>query len=625
MSSLLPQVRRAVLLHDDGGMTDGRLLECFITRRDEAAFEALVRRHGPMVLGVCRRMLRHSQDVEDAFQATFLVLIRKAAAIGQRELLGNWLYGVAYRTALDARAASSRRLARERQMQPMPEPVIGNGLDISEDLRALLDRELNRLPDKYRVPIVLCELEGRTRRAVSRQLGIPVGTLSGRLTTARRMLAKRLTRQGLALSCGALTAALSQGQASAAVPLPPPASMAAPRQIVAGVVSTRAAALADGVIKAMFMTNLKITAALFVMVGIIFAGGMLAHQPTAAQSPVESAKTITEGPQADKDAGPPKILNLGMGQRGRRVLWSPDGRTLVVVTKYESNLGRSGSAVKLWDVEKGELRQTVAEDAGPGLAFQHVIFSLDGKSIGASVSQEVNRGNSLAIVDVIKIWDAKTLALKQTLGGKSILACLALSADGKRVAAAGHGKKTVELWDVGRGALERTLATPEAQLAWMAFSPDEKALTGGSRKDDGSGELLVWNAETGELRSRRRLAKFGSTPALSANGKIFAGIGTGGEIVIWDAEKVERGISPPEPVHRGIAISVDGKTVAGACRDHKVRLWDLATGKLQETLEGHGAEIYSLAFSPDGSTLASTSQDETVRLWRLRQRVSDKK
>ena len=218
---VLRQLRRAALLRDGGGMTDGQLLECFVERRDEAAFEALVRRHGPMVLGVCRRVLRHPQDAEDAFQAAFLVLVRRAASIGQRELLGNWLYGVAYRTALDARAAAARRRVLERQVSPMPEPQATDAADAGRELRPLLDQELSRLPEKYRVPVVLCDLEGRTRRDVARQLGIPAGTLSGRLTAARQMLARRLARRGgLALSAAPLTAALSQGAVSACVPAP---------------------------------------------------------------------------------------------------------------------------------------------------------------------------------------------------------------------------------------------------------------------------------------------------------------------------------------------------------------------------------------------------------------------
>src|SRR5262249_9184538 len=157
----------------------------------------------------------HAQDAEDAFQATFLVLVRKADAIGQPELLGNWLYGVAYRTALEARAKTSQRRMRERQVNPMPEPETDDGADVSRDLRPLLDQELNRLPDKYRVPVVLCDLEGGTRQGVAQQLGIPVGTLSGRLTTARRLLAKRLARHGVGVAGAALTAVLSPTAASA--------------------------------------------------------------------------------------------------------------------------------------------------------------------------------------------------------------------------------------------------------------------------------------------------------------------------------------------------------------------------------------------------------------------------
>src|SRR5947208_3590144 len=147
MRTKLVEQIRAVLLRDGAGLTDGQLLECFIARRDDAAFEALVRRHGPMVLGVCRRILRNHHDSEDAFQATFLVLARKAASIVPREKLGGWLYGVANRTALKAKATTARR--RERQVRQMPEPVAPQG-DTEHDAQELLDKELNRLPEKYR-------------------------------------------------------------------------------------------------------------------------------------------------------------------------------------------------------------------------------------------------------------------------------------------------------------------------------------------------------------------------------------------------------------------------------------------------------------------------------------------
>src|SRR5882724_3853257 len=151
MNTVIQHLRRAVLLREGAGMTDGQLLGCFVEQRDEAAFAALVRRHGPMVLGVCRRLLGNRHDAEDTFQATFLVLVHKAAAIRPREMVGNWLHGVACRTALKARTLAARNSRRERQVPDMPEPQVLPPED-TDDLRLLLDQELGCLPDKFRVP-----------------------------------------------------------------------------------------------------------------------------------------------------------------------------------------------------------------------------------------------------------------------------------------------------------------------------------------------------------------------------------------------------------------------------------------------------------------------------------------
>src|SRR5258708_1567020 len=150
-------LRSATLRHDDTGLTDGQFLGRFIEHRDKAAVAALVRRHGPMVWGVCRRILRAHHDAEDAFQDTFLVLIRKAGSVRKWELVGNWLYGVAHQTALRARATAAKQFARERQVTDMPEPAAKEPED-SCGLQAVLDQELSRLPEKYRVGIVLCDL-----------------------------------------------------------------------------------------------------------------------------------------------------------------------------------------------------------------------------------------------------------------------------------------------------------------------------------------------------------------------------------------------------------------------------------------------------------------------------------
>src|SRR5260370_6721007 len=219
LEDVLRHIRRLALTGDTPGPDDAQLLERFIALHDEAAFETLVRRHGPMVLGVCRRLLDDRQDAEDAFQVTFLVLIRKAKSLRKRELVANWLYGVAYRTAMKARTVSARRQAREKQMleEPVTKP---DEAAVWRDLRPLADEELQRLPAKYRVPVILCYLKGKTFEEAAQELGWPAGTVSGRLARARELLRTRLTRRGVTLSAG-LAATLFSGTAlSASVPPP---------------------------------------------------------------------------------------------------------------------------------------------------------------------------------------------------------------------------------------------------------------------------------------------------------------------------------------------------------------------------------------------------------------------
>jgi RNA polymerase sigma factor (sigma-70 family) len=197
--------------------TDSQLLKRFAGRQDQAAFAVLVRRHGPMVLAVCRRILRNPHDADDAFQATFLILVRKASLIARPELLGNWLYGVAYRVAVKARANAARRSEQERRTPAMV--LVDPTSDATErELRAILDAELSHLPEKYRAPLVLCYLEGKTNEQAARQLGWPTGSMSGRLARARELLRKRLVSRGMALSAGVFALLLAKNVAAAAVP-----------------------------------------------------------------------------------------------------------------------------------------------------------------------------------------------------------------------------------------------------------------------------------------------------------------------------------------------------------------------------------------------------------------------
>jgi RNA polymerase sigma factor (sigma-70 family) len=262
------------------------LLESFLTQRDESAFEALLRRHAPMVLGICRRVLRHPQDAEDAFQATFLVLVRKAGSLRSRELLGNWLYGVAYRTAMSARAMSAKRRMKEQRAGDLPQPD-APAEKPSAELLARLDDALARLPDRYRVPVVLCELEGRSRKEVAQTLGLPEGTLSWRLAHAKKLLARRLAPYGAGAVALALSWEMSSGSAS---PRLLRATARAAVEVVtggsltAGAVPDQVVALAEGVLKAMLLSRIKgfVAVAFVLIVGVGALG--LTYRPVVAQS-----------------------------------------------------------------------------------------------------------------------------------------------------------------------------------------------------------------------------------------------------------------------------------------------------------------------------------------------------
>jgi RNA polymerase sigma factor (sigma-70 family) len=278
---LIHRVRRAAAVSDAREVADADLLERFVTRRDEAAFEVLVRRHGPMVHSVCRHLLRDPHDTEDAFQATFLVLVRKAASLQRRPLLYSWLYRVAYRIAVRARANAARRRAYEKQGVAI---VAARSCDeeMGRDWKPILHEEVHRLPEKYRAPVLLCYLQGKTNEEAARQLGWPVGTVKGRLSRARELLRGRLTRRGVTLATGTFATTLSETLAPAAVPvalvnntLKAAALIAAGEAVTAGLVSFQAAALTKGALQAMFLTKLTIVTTALLTVSAAGTGAVL--------------------------------------------------------------------------------------------------------------------------------------------------------------------------------------------------------------------------------------------------------------------------------------------------------------------------------------------------------------
>jgi RNA polymerase sigma factor (sigma-70 family) len=344
MSEVIQHLQRAVFSWEGVGLSDGQLLKDYISRREGAALATLVRRHGPMVWGVCRRVVRNDHDAEDAFQATFLVLVRKAASLASPELLANWLYGVAHQTALKARATTAKRRVRERQVTEMPEPAVTER-DLWNDLLPLLDQELSRLPNKYRSAIVLCELQGKTRKEAARQLGVPEGTLAARVARGRVMLAKRLARHGPAVSGGTLAVVLSQNAASAGVPISvvsatiKAAGFAGAGPVVpAGAISAQVAALTEGVIKAMFLHKLAKVMALLAVVAVgLFGSALLGsvtasglqresrqgdpvalHQDRGEPARQETVKADTKNWTLDFQFKDPRVVALDLPEQGRK-------------------------------------------------------------------------------------------------------------------------------------------------------------------------------------------------------------------------------------------------------------------------------------------------------------------
>ena len=291
--------------------TDADLLRRFVAMRDEAAFAAVLERHGPLVLGVCRRVLDDAHDAEDAFQATFLVLARRAISIRQSASLASWLYGVAYRVALEAKTRAARRRLHERQAAAARPGNAAPAGDPGEDLRPVLDEELRHLPEKYRSPLVLHYLEGKTKQEAARQLGWTEGTISGRLDRARKLLRKRLLRRGVSLSVGAIAAILAVPATRATVPaILREATQRAALSFGSASTASAAGSLAEAVLRGVLLRRLKLGAALFLLAGALASGTGLAARYLPASAPAEPGRPAPlVARKAEEPPPPPEELD----------------------------------------------------------------------------------------------------------------------------------------------------------------------------------------------------------------------------------------------------------------------------------------------------------------------------
>jgi RNA polymerase sigma factor (sigma-70 family) len=660
---LLQHVHRLLGNRRDAG-SDDQLLDRFVRQRDEQAFSVLMSRYGPLVWGACRRIVVHEQDAEDVFQATFLLLARQASAIRKRASVGSWLFGVAHRLALRARADAARR-HRHEQHAVLPAASDPSADVTWRELRAVLDEELARLPEKYRAPLLLCYFEGLTQEEAAHQLGWSKRSVKDRLMRGRNRLHRRLARRGLTLSA-ALTGPLLSSETSAATA---PAALVgataraslsfAAHRTVADVVPARVLALVEGGLKAMFLSRLLVATVglLAVLVAAGSTGLLLAHAALKAVPQTAAPVGEAENGPVDRwgDPLPPgAVVRLGtarfrpsrLGVQGLGFL--PDGKTLVSAVE--------GGSIQLWEARTGKLLREISTGSLSGQGFA---LSPDGKhfAVAGFLPDEGNRPPQGAIgvwdidpgkeVRILKrtdrdggrcsmafTADGKLLAslgdsgvlrieevatgveLLQHLFPRDILASLALSPDGSTLAiSSGPNTRKLYLWKWQAGEEPRPLKGSDRVGQALAFSPDGKWLA----ECGYSGRRVhVWDVVGGRLA--QRLEPTDSDPhdytsaVFSPDGKSLFASGRrnhGGAVYRWDTATWRYG-GWLDPIAGLLAVSPDGRLLAGS--GAALRVWDLASGKeVSANEEAHQGSVARVVAT--GDRIVTASDDDTIRTW----------
>ena len=662
LETVLRHLRRLVQAERAADLTDAELLTRFLDSREEAAFTLLLQRHGPMVLSVCRRILQNREATEDAFQATFVVLARRAGSVRRRASLASWLYGVALRVARRAWVQTSARSHHERQAAMVKRELEQE--PTWEDLRDLLDEEIAALPEKFRAPLVLHYLEGKTQVRVAGELRCPRSTVRDRLAQGRELLRERLVRRGVALSTGTLAAALIEQAAPAAVPAC--LTLAAVRAVMTGKLSVPAAAIVQEIVHVMGMAKLKGLACVVVTLGIV-AGGTIsaAHQflpggsgqekPSARGTvplpvpPKATARTDVYGDPLPDGAisrmGSSRLVHnmahsLAFSRDGKVLatggiseirLWDratgkllrefrEGKRTMNCIPEFSPDGTRLAGAgmymTSIWDLASGEL---VYEFPHNG---QMAAWSADGESLAiTSKDGVVHVHETRTRKQVTELHEAKA-SLKNVMG-----TCIAFTADGKNLVTVA-GRKAYR-WDLVQQKLIHALDLP-AGYSWFHSFPDQQTAVvspadrrGPPQPGDPREPFAIWDMTSNQAPRKLQgdLARKGSHFAVSHDGKTIAlnttSIWDHAEedvIGLWDAQSGELRRTFRIPTwFSGPEFSPDDRTLV--TMGPVIRLWDVETGK--EVFEGpkHFAAVLSLAFTPDGKSLVSGSLDRSVRLW----------
>jgi RNA polymerase sigma factor (sigma-70 family) len=541
---------------------DASLLLRFVSGGDRDAFDALVRRHGGLVWRVCLRVAGRAELAEDAFQATWLVFARRAASVRKPAALPSWLHGVACRVARTARGRRKDSPGMGTEHLPAPEcdPATQAA---AREMGRLVEEELGRLPERLRLPVLLCYWEGLTNEEAAQRLGWPAGTVKTRLAKARAVLHDRLSSRGVVLPAGviALLLAPSGGPEAAA-------GMAARG---AREVSREAAALAQRVLPGSALLGLKSAVVLLLALSAAAAGvGALWQAPPEPMSPAGENKA---------NAGPRLAL-----------------QDAVRTDAYGDPLP-AGAVARLGTVR---FRHR-------GFATSALAYSPDGKVLAAAGG---DRGG-------VFLWDAASGKPIHELGPVPREAYgVAFSPDGRRVAA-GDGFRSVRVWDVASGKEVRQIPVRDPLLVLaVAFSPDGKSIAAAQ-----SDRVTLFDAATGKERWRRGGSEEAPHAiAFSPDGKLVATAGRDKNVRLWDAATgTPRAVltAPAENNTHGlrIAFAPDGKTLAAGGDDRQVRLWDPASGKEVGVVGKSSSSIMSIAFSRDGRILATGHEDGLIRLW----------
>jgi RNA polymerase sigma factor (sigma-70 family) len=640
---------------------DRDLLECYLERRDEAAFAALVRRHGGMVLGVCRSVLRDRHEAEDATQATYLVLARHAGSIRRRDGVAAWLHGVAYRVARKAQAATARRRLREVGAAVAEPAASADDLSWGE-VRAALHAELSALPPRYREPLVLCYLEGLTLDETARRLGWSANSVKGRLQRGRVMLRRRLDRRGLNLAAALGAVALAARTADAA--LPPTLIEASVRLALApAAAASPIALLAENVIGPSVSARLKIAVPLLLL-GATLACGVAFVLVKAGQQPPAPAKAkpLNWPALIDRhgDALPPgAVARLGTvrfnhGDGLDALFYTRDRKTIV---------SKGGGFVRLWDAETGkELSQFATAKPGwdetavllpddqtlvvlsqddyrdvvrawnlvhgvkarsdvvlnqrrEGSAFQHNALSPDGKLCALHMNKLIR------VFDVVGGKEMYTLA-----GGADEFLAVTFAGSGRLVTA--KKSKLIEVWEAGTGKLIRQF-DHGARADFLVASPDGRLLVTRNqenRKDDPAedrGVARLWDLDTGQRRQtfapppkgyyiRAAFSPDGRhliTSCLSAEKQ---------EVAVWSVETGERVHDLAGAAWECVAASLDGAHLVAGAERGKFEQWDLKPAARLSKPEGRGVNAAAVLLTPAGDRIltagptAMTTWDATT-------------